>query len=166
MALIAMTTADAVDYVSNLDPSKVRKKVPVDENDVSKGTKTITVIGEGATVFKLKSLDVFLMGYIYDNASHLGRREGSDEVGIHTRMNQTNIECARHGIVGFTNFTDSKGGQVAFKTQTAVVNGRPYDVVSDEVMNLLGVRLIQDLASEIKRISEVSASEEKNSDGA
>ncbi len=29
-------------------------------------------------------------------------------------------------------------------------------------MNLLGVRLIQDLATEIKRISEVSPSEEKN----
>jgi len=162
MALIAMTTADAVEYVSNLDPSKTRTKEPVDAEDASKGTHEVVIIGDGATIFKLRSLDVFLMGYIYDNASHLGRREGSDEVGIHTRMNQTNIACVRHGLVGFANFTDSKGGQVAFKTQKDVVNGRPYDVVSDEVMNLLGVRLIQDLASEIKRISEVSPSEEKN----
>ena len=162
MALIAMTTADAVDYVSDLDPAKTKKKVPVDDMDVSKGTKIAVTIGEGATIFKLKSLDVFLMGYIYDTASHLGRREGSEEIGIHTRMNQTNIECVRHGLAGFTNFSDSKGGQIAFKTQQAVVNGRPYDVVSDDVMNALGVRLIQDLATEIKRISEVSTVEEKN----
>ena len=42
------------------------------------------------------------------------------------------------------------------------MNGRPYDVVSDKVMNTLGIRLIQELAAEIKKLSEVSASEEKN----
>ena len=81
-------------------------------------------IDEGATKFKLKSLDVFLMGYIYDNASTLSGKQGTDEVGIHTRMNQTNIECVRHGLAGFMNFADAKGNQIAFKTQKAVVNGR------------------------------------------
>ena len=164
MALIAMTTSDTVDYVSDQDPSK--KKVPQSAKDPNAEPVMMTVIEDGATTFKLKPLDVFLMGYIYDNASTLSGKQGTDEVGIHTRMNQTNIECVRHGLAGFVNFADAKGNQVQFKTQKAVVNGRQYDVVSDEIMNMLGVRLVQELAGEIKKISEVSKAEEKNSAGA
>ena len=162
MALIAMTTADAVDYVSDLDPAKTKKKAPLDPAKPDGPTKDVTVVAEGATTFKLKSLDVFLMGHIYDSASVLRGVQGSEEVGIHTRMNQTNIDAVRHGLAGFTNFSDAPGNAIKFETQKAVVNGRPYDVVSDKVMNTLGIRLIQELASEIKKLSEVSASEEKN----
>ena len=168
MALIAMTTSDTVDYVSDLDPSKKRVKKPGKASETGGEAPDVeeVVIEEGATTFKIRGLDVFLMGYVYDNASTLSGKQGSDDVGIHTRMNQTNIECVRHGLAGFTNFADAKGGQVAFKTQKAVVNGRAYDVVADAIMNMLGVRLVQELASEIKKISEVSKAEEKNSAGA
>jgi hypothetical protein len=166
MALIAMTTAEAVDYVSVLDPSKTKVKVPNDIADPSKGSKDSWQIGPGATVFKLAPLDVFLMGFIYDNASQLTGEEGSAKIGINTRVNQTNIEAVRHGLKGLVNFKDAKGGEIVFETQKAVVNGRPYDVVSDKVMNTFGVRLIQELAAKIKEISEVTASEEKNSDTA
>ena len=59
MALIAMTTADSVDYVSDLDPSKTRVKTDklVDPTDVSKGYVHDTVIKPGATTFKLRGLD-------------------------------------------------------------------------------------------------------------
>ncbi len=159
-----MTTSDTVDYVSDQDPSK--KKVPQPAKDPNAEPAMTTVIEDGATTFKLKPLDVFLMGYIYDNASTLSGKQGTDEVGIHTRMNQTNIECVRHGLAGFVNFAEAKGNQVQFKTQKAVLNGRQYDVVSDEIMNMLGVRLVQELAGEIKKISEVSKAEEKNFAGA
>jgi hypothetical protein len=164
MALIAMTTADTIDYVSIRDPSKkpVKKEVKAATPDEAAQFIDDFEIGPGATVFSLKPLDVFLMGFIYDNASTLSGKQGTDEVGIHTRVNQTNIECVRHGLAGFKNFTDAKGGQVTFKTQKAVVNGRTYDVAGDAVINMMGVRLIQELAAQIKSISEVSASEEKN----
>ena len=161
MALIALTPADTIDYVSDRDPSKKIVKVPVDPDDPSKGVKTTVEIEPGATVFKLRSLDVFLMGYIYDNASNLTGKQGTDEVGIHTRVNQTNVDCVRHGLAGLDNFTDPKGGQIVFKSQKAMVNGRKYDVVADEVMNVLGIRLIQELAEQIKTISEVKVAEEK-----
>jgi hypothetical protein len=162
VALIAMTTSDTLDYVSDVDPAKKTVKQPA----VDGGPDVETVeIGPGATIFKLKGLDVFLMGWIYDNASTLTQK-GVGEVGINTRINQTNIETVRHGLAGFANLTDRKGGQVAFKTQKAVVNGREYDVVADEVLNLLGIRLIGELAREVKRISEVSGAEAKNSAGA
>jgi hypothetical protein len=149
MALVAMTTHDTVDYVSDLDPAKTK------ENGKD-------VIAEGATVFKLKPLDVFLMGHIYDNASVLRGAPGSQEVGIHTRVNQTNIETVRHGLAGLDNFADAKGNAIIFKTQKASVNGRPYDVVEDRIMNMLGVRLVAELADKVKSISEVTKAEEKN----
>ena len=166
MALIAMTIADTVDYVSDKDPSKTYKDVPIDAEDASKGTKKVAVIGEGATVFKISPLDVFLMGHIYDNASVMTGKQGSDEVGITTRMNQTNIEAVRHGLKGFSNFTDAQGNAILFASQKAVVNGRPYTIVADVTMNQLGIQLIQELANQIKTISEVSPALEKNSETA
>jgi len=163
MALIAMTTADTVDHVSDLDPCKRKQKVFRDPENPSAGYDLKDEILEGATVFKLRPLDVFLMGFIYDSASVLRGTEGSAEIGIHTRVNQTNIEAVRHGLSGFENFTDPKGGVVKFKSQKAVVNGRSYEVAHDDIMNMMGVKLIQELAAKVKEISEVSPAEEKNS---
>ena len=160
--LIAMTTADTIDYVSDLDPSKRKTKTPRDPNDLSKGMIESWEIAEGATTFKLRGLDVFMMGVIYDNASSLQATEGSVSYGIQTKVNQTNIEAVRHGLIGFANFRNAKGDAVIYETQKAVVNGRPYDVVSDKVMNTMGIRLIQELAGKIKEISEVTPAEEKN----
>jgi len=163
MALRALAVSDTVEYVSDLDPAKVKKPVPIDPNDPSKGEEVREVIEEGATVFLLRPLDVFLMGYIYDNASTLSGKQGDDMVGIHTRINQTNIDAVRHGLAGFKNFCDRHGNQVRYRTQKAVVNGREYQVVADDIMNMFGVRLIAELADKIKSISEVSPEEEKNS---
>ena len=163
MALVAMTTADHIEYVSDLDNCKKTEKKLLDAPDGADAQyKTETIILPGATAFKLRSLDVFLMGHIWDSASVLRGIQGSDEVGIHTRVNQTNIEAVRHGLVGFEGFTDAKGNAIKFETVKAVVNGRPYDVAADSVMNRLGIVLIQELGREIKRISEVSTAEEKN----
>lgn len=162
MALIAMTVADTVEHVSDRDPAKKRTQVPVDPNDPGKGTREEVTIEEGATVFYLGPLDVFLMGYIYDNASSLTGKQGDDTVGIQTRVNQTNIDAVRHGLKGFKNFLDEKGNHCSFKSKKVTVNGREYEVADDATMQLLGIRLIQELADRIKEISEVSADEEKN----
>ncbi|MGK9084928.1 hypothetical protein KXR64_16740 [Brucella intermedia] len=162
MALIAMTVHDTVEHVSDLDPCKKKTKVPVDPNDPSKGMKDEVTIEEGATKFFLKPLDVFLMGYIYDNASSLSGKQGSDEIGIKTRVNQTNIDAVRHGLAGFSNFKDAKGNDIPFQTVKVQVNGREYEVADDATMSKVGIRLTQELGARIKEISEVSADEEKN----
>ena len=162
LALTAMTTSDVVEYVSDKDPAKTQKPQLIDPKDPSKGEIMSEAVGEGATIFRLKPLDVFLMGYIYDNASTLSGRQGDDMVGIHTRVNQTNIEAVRHGLVGFSNFVDAKGGHVRLSQTKAVVNGREYTTVDDASMQLLGLHLIQELANKIKAISEVSGAAEKN----
>lgn len=165
MALYALTLSDTVEYVSDLDPCKKSQQVPVDPEDPSKGSKTVTDIDEGATLFMLRPLDCFLNAHIYDNASSITGREGSEEVGIKTRVNQTNLDAVRFGLSGFKNFTDRKGTAVRFTTVNEFVNGREYTVASPDVMNCLGIRLIQELARKIKEISEVSEQQSKNSEG-
>lgn len=162
MAIRALSLADTITHVLDSDPCKVTKQVPVDEAVADGPKKTVTEIKEGATKFFLKPLDVFLMGYIYDNASTLSGKQGSEEIGIHTRVNQTNIEAVRFGLTGFSNFLDEKG-EVKWATQKAMINGREYDAVHDDVIKKLGVKEIAELAGKVKEISEVSKVDEKNS---
>lgn len=162
MALKALTVDTTVEYVSDMDPAKKRVMVPVDPNDKSKGEREEVQIEPGATVFKLKPLDVFLMGMIYDNASTLHGRQGDDTVGISTKVNQTNIDAVRHSLVGLENFTDEQGNPVKIAFQDVMVGGREYKVVADRTLNRLGIRLIGELASQVKEISEVKKEVEGN----
>jgi len=166
MALIAMTTSETITYVSDKDPAKKKTTTFLDPTAPSKGETISSEIGSDATIFRLRPLDVFLMGYIYDNASELSGRQDSIEIGIRTKINQTNIEAVRHGLVGFSNFFDKNGKEVRFEANTIKINDREYSIASDATMKLLGIQLIQELAEQIKSISEVSAEEEKNSSGA
>jgi hypothetical protein len=166
VALVAMTTADVVDYVSDRDPAKKARTVLVDPTDPSKGEIVTKEVGDGATVFGLKALDVFLMGYIYDTASVLERDQNSSKIGIHTRVNQTNIDAVRFGLATVRNFKKKDGSQVVVKTLKESINGREYEAVTPDVLTCLGIELIGELAGKIKEISSVSAEEEKNSEGA
>lgn len=162
MAIKALSISDTFEHVSDSDPAKVRKQVPVDVDDPSKGTKEVIEIKEGATVFGLKPLDVFLMGYIYDNASSLTGRQGSEEVGIHTRVNQTNLEAVKYGLAYFKNFKDAADNDVTVQFVDSYINGRKYKAASDDTLKLLGNRLIGELAQQIKDKSEVDQVEAKN----
>jgi hypothetical protein len=163
MALLAMSTSHVEEFVSDMDPAKTRVEVPVDPNDPNKGSRSEVKIGDDATVFRLRSLDVFLMGYIYDGASVLRGRQGDSDIGIHTRVNQTNIDAVRFGLADIPgNFKDRHGHPIRFKTQKEIINGRSYDAVTPEVLNALGLRLIAEMAERIKEISSVTPDEEKN----
>ncbi len=74
------------------------------------------------------------------------------------------MEAVRHGLVGIENFADAKGKPIKFLTKDINIAGREYRVVADSVMNVLGLRLISELASQIKEMSEVKSDVEKNSE--
>lgn len=162
MAIKALTVSDTFEYVSDTDPCKVKNTVQVDPEDPKKGTKEVVEIKDGATIFGLRPLDVFLIGYIYDNASTLSGKQGSEDIGIHTRVNQTNADAVRYGLAYFKNFKDDAGNDITVKTVKSTVNGREYTAASDDTLRLLGNRLIAELASQIKEHSEVQGDEAKN----
>ena len=164
MAIRALTIGDTFEYVLDADPSKKTEDVLVDPTDPAKGTRKQTTIEPGATIFGLKALDVFLMAHIYDNASSLRGKQGSDEVGIHTRTNQTNIDTVRFGLAWVKNFQDDKGNDISITKVKTTVNGREYEAASDNIVSLLGLRAIAELAEQIKERSEITEDEEKNSE--
>ena len=162
MALIGITRADTFDYVSETDPSRKIIQVPVDPHDPAQGMREEVVVEEGATVFELGVLDVFLMGMIYDRSTSITRNEGSDDVGFQTRINQTNIETVRFGLRGWRNFKTAAGDDIPFIPEKRFVNGREYLQAADASLNALGIRLIRELGQEIKARSEVTGHDAKN----
>jgi len=164
MALFARTTVETVDFYSEMDPDVTVREVPVDKNDPKKGTKKLRDIADGASRFKIGPLDVFLMAHIYDNASKLSGKQGSEEVGIETRMNATNIDAVRFGLRGLPDgFRNRQGQEIKYEVEKRSVNGREYTAVKDSVIDTLGLHLIAEMAEAIKELSEVSVDEEKNS---
>src|SRR4051812_48453989 len=98
---LAFTTADTVPFVSRTDPDAVLGQKPANPKEPDGDQRDVVLSwNEGASIFKLKPIDVFLMGHIYDRASMLTGAEGSKNIDIHTRMNETNIEAVRHGLAG------------------------------------------------------------------
>jgi hypothetical protein len=162
MAIRAMTLGDTFEYVSEKDPCKVKQETQIDPKDASKGNIIDWHVKEGATKFFLAALDLFLMGHIYDNSQAITGTPGSAQIGITTRMNQTNIDTVRFGLRGFENFKDAKGNDIKFTTTDIQLNNRDYKVASDEVLKNLGIRLVAELAGKIKEASEVSSGDEKN----
>ncbi len=164
MALFARTTVETVDFYSEMDPDVTVREVPLDADDPEKGTKKEKDVAEGASRFKIGPLDVFLMAHIYDNASKLSGKQGSEEVGIETRMNATNIDAVRFGLRALPEgFRNKQGTEIKYEVEKRTVNGREYTAVKDSVLSTLGIRLIGEMAEAIKDLSEVSADEEKNS---
>lgn len=162
MAIRALTKGDTFKHVSDKDPAKRKVLALVDENDKSKGEISREEIDwNDATVFHLSALDVFLMGYIYDNASLLTGSQGGEAFDIKTRVNQTNIDAVRFGLRGFDNFVDAKGVGKRFGETKKVINGREYPCADDATLELLGLNLIGELAAKIKEASEVAAEDEK-----
>lgn len=168
MALIGISRTDTFDYVSNDDPCKHRhpKMLDVQGSDariVDPNGGFEEVVDDGATVFKLGVLDVFLMGMIYDRSTSVHRGLSDDDVTMRTAINATNIETVRFGLKGWTGFKDPRGSEIRFEQVKRVVNGADYEVASDGMLKLLGLRLIGELAQQIKEASEVSRAEAKNS---
>ena len=168
MALVGISRTDTFPYVSNDDPCKrkVQKALPAPDGGtpILKPDEFDEIVDDGATIFTLGVLDVFLMGMIYDKSTKISRSvEDTGEVNMHTAINATNIETVRFGLKGWEAFKDPMGNDIRFDTVKRVVMGRDYEAATDAMLNLLGIRLINELATEIKKASEVSKAEAKNS---
>ena len=169
MALVGISKTDTFEHVSDQDPCKrqvdeVARKDPEDPDSPMINTgKKIEVIDDGATVFKLGVLDVFLMGMIYDRSTTMRRTvDDTGEVSLSTAVNATNIECVRYGLRGWEHFPDEKGNDIPFVTEERLLGGRKYQAVTHACLNALGIRLISELADKIKTASEVTRAEAKN----
>lgn len=178
MAITAHTRSDTFPYVLDRDPAKKRKKnIPLDPDNTSAGeiitpgnpvqldNSDFDIDWDNATVFHLHGLDVFLHGYIFDNASSFSASSsGEGAFDVKTFQNRTNIEMVRFGMTtAWRNFKDKKGNDIPFRTVKRTINGREYEAADDASIDNLDLRAIAELAARIREASEVTGDDEKKS---
>jgi len=164
MALVGISKAETIEYVSDDDPCKTVKKVPIDAvQGLLGGTKDEEIIVDGATKFTLGTLDVFLMGMIYDRASTITRDDEAGAIGMSTKLNSTAIDACRYGLRAWENFQDAQGSDLKLTFVKKVVMGRDYQAVTDDCLASMGIRLVAELGNKIKEISNVTRADTKNS---
>lgn len=72
------------------------------------------------------------------------------------------IEVVRFGVKGIENFRNKQGVVVPFLTVVKYVNGRSCNVVHDDIMDIIPLKVIGDIGAKILEISSLTDDETKN----
>lgn len=121
----------------------------------------------GATVFSLGTLDSRVRGYLKDLMTKFKVSQESISSGesVETSMSQSEVdfETVRWGLRGWKNFQDAKGNDIKFETKAKNLGGSstPYQVVPSDLVAMIPVEIVTELAGELRKSMEVTP-EEKN----
>jgi len=77
------------------------------------------------------------------------------------KFNQYQLDIVRFGLKGWQNFLGADGKERPFKTKRLSRGGKSYEVVSDESLAYLPVRVIRELADVILNWNQLSEEEKK-----
>lgn len=122
------------------------------EHDPDKGTPN-------ATRFTLGVLDVFIRARIFDGSTTI-----NEEGLLSLKHTQMNLESVKFGLRGWENFKDEKGNDIPFETVTQIVNGRKYEVVTDECLGRLNLPVISEIGQAIRDGNSLAEDVVKNSE--
>jgi len=92
--------------------------------------------------------------------------EASDETNIDTRIERSkmNFEAVRRGLKGWSNFIGPDGNDVCFKFRMMDVGGgRKQNVVPNDLLDLIPIDVIDEIADQVMSDATVPAGEGKNS---
>ncbi len=108
---------------------------------------------EKPTVWLIGALDSFMQSKI--TSLHILIEEDVKKKG--EQLEEFNFSVVRHGLRGFKNF-----GDVEFKTEKVKAFNQEFEIVSDEVLKKIPLRIIHELATAIWLGNKVSEELEKN----
>lgn len=119
---------------------------------------------EGATVFILGSVSGRQRAAIQDASSVMYVEAGRKEPVHAFKGNAAAIETVKFGLRGLINFHDSVTGEmVAFETEEReIAPGVLVKVVTEAVIEKLGLDLVLEISTEINKLNSVTATEAKN----
>lgn len=120
---------------------------------------------DNPTIFEVGSLDSRMKGYILDNVSdfELSSDNPDDDTKINWRINERNLTLVKFGVKNIKNFADPQTGQpIKFKCDVVNKFGKSYDVVPEEILNMIPLKVITELATEILKETNLSKEAEKN----
>jgi hypothetical protein len=125
-----------------------------------------------ATIWHLGVLSSRDVGRIRDMATSLKFKTGvkedeatDDDVETSIARAKMNFEAVRLGLTGWSNFLDANGNTLDFKTVKRDVAGRKRDVVPDELLDMIPLDVIEELANLIMGQNVMADNEPGNSQG-
>ena len=143
MAVKGISIHETVDFVSKYDPDK-----------------------ENPTLWEIGILDSLTKSKIEDMSTVFevdGSAPDSAKAKTTLNLNDANIDTVRFGLKGFKNFPDPQTGKdIEFKRDIIVRFGKQHHVVSNEVLRVIPIEILNELAGEIAKRSKLSPKEEKN----
>ncbi len=128
----------------------------VSEFDPAKG------LTEGnPTLFTLLTLDSRVMGHLRDKATRMkiNPKAPDDDVETEVAMNEVSFEVVQFGLGGIAPFEDGKGNEIVFKTMKRNLRGKSYTIASDLVISLLPIKVISELATELRKMNNLGDDE-------
>jgi hypothetical protein len=105
---------------------------------------------ETKTVWKLGVLSAYAFAYV------------GSKISDPTKSIEGMIEVVRFGLLGFDNFKDNKGNMVPFATQIKSIGQRNFNIVKDDIINIMPIDLIIELGGKILEQTKLSEQEIKN----
>lgn len=143
--IIGLNLDTTQEYVSEFDPDR-GKKSP-----------------EGnPTKFQLVTLDSRVMGHLRDKATRMSvnpNAKENDTVETEVAMNDVAFETVQFGLTGISPFDDASGNEIIFKTVKRNLRGKSYTVASDVVVNRLPMRVISELADQLRKMNDLDDTE-------
>ncbi len=117
------------------------------------------------TVFHIGSLDSYLRAYIEDQTTsfEFSSKNPKDPAKANINASRRNLLVVRFGLKGLDNFLDPRDKKpVKFDTVSMQVNGKNYNVLSDEIITMFQKALIDELSEVILAENTLSGDEAKN----
>jgi hypothetical protein len=106
--------------------------------------------GEIKTVWKLGVLSAYAFAYV------------GSKISDPSKSIEGMIEVVRFGLLGFDNFKDSKGAMIPFATQVKSIGQRNFNIVKDDIINIMPIDLVIELGGKILEMTKLSEEAEKN----
>lgn len=144
--IIGLSLDESLEYVSQFDPDK-------DKPDGN------------PTKFKLNTLDSRVMGHLRDRSTRLSVNPNAgpnDNVDTEVAMNEVNFEMVQFGLGGINPFVDQKGNEIPFKTVKRNLRGKSYEIVSDDVISRLPMKVIAELAGKLRELNNMGEDDTGN----
>ena len=114
------------------------------------------------TKFKLMTLDSRVMGHLRDLATKLKVNPNAgpdDDVETTVAMNEVAFQTVQFGCGGAAPFDDQDGNDIPWRTMKRNLGGKSYEIASDTVINRLPLRVISELAVELRKINNLGEDE-------
>lgn len=120
---------------------------------------------EKTSVFHICPIDAHLRAYIDDQAMsfEISSNNPKDQAKASVSANKRNLLLVRFGLRGLEGFLDPRDNKpVKFDTISMTVNGKNYNVITDEILAMFPKVLIDELAEVISGENEITEEERKN----